>query len=295
MNSSGLIYLVGYVIIYFLLVVGIWKWRISRRQERPPVQDKLIRAPGETLRQKLENYDDTLLLHLVGTALAPLLLMVFGLMGIARMPENYQLWTLIGLLLIIGAALYFSARWLMLILEKRRNHYLGYFGERVVGETLDEALSSKGFRVFHDVPALESSPVFNIDHVIVGSTGVYAIETKTRRKGKARPGYPEHKVIFDGQQLVYPWGEDFHGLNQARDRALWLEEWLAQLLGRRVPVQPILTFPGWWVEEHAVGPIRVTSPKQIAAIVLRNGPLLTEEQIDLVSKQLETRCRDVEF
>jgi hypothetical protein len=295
MNSSGhLSYLVGYVVIYLLIVVGIWKWRISRRQERPPVQEKLIRAPGETLRQKLENYDDTLLLHLVGAALAPLLLMVFGLMGVSRIPDSYQIWGLVGLLLVIGVALYFSARWLMLILEKRRNHYLGYFGERVVGETLDD-LRSKGFRIFHDVPALEASPIFNIDHVIVGSTGVYAIETKTRRKGKARPGYPEHKVIFDGQQLVYPWGEDFHGLNQARDRALWLEEWLAQLLGRRVQVQPILTFPGWWVEEHAVGPIRVTSPKQIAPIILRNGPLLTEEQIDLVSKQLETRCRDVQF
>jgi hypothetical protein len=294
MNSSGLIYLVGYVVIYLLIVVGIWKWRISRRQERPPVQEKLIRAPGETLRQKLENYDDTLLLHLVAAALAPLLLMVFGLMGISKISEAYQIWALIGLLLVIGVALYFSARWLMLILEKRRNHYLGYFGERVVGETLDD-LRLKGFRIFHDVPALESSPVFNIDHVIVGSTGIYAIETKTRRKGKARPGYPDHKVIFDGQQLVYPWGEDFHGLNQARDRALWLEEWLAQLLGRRVPVQPILTFPGWWVEEHVVGPIRVTSPKQIGPIVLRNGSILTEEQIDLVSKQLEVRCRDVAF
>jgi hypothetical protein len=294
MQTSGLGYLVGYVIVYFLVVVGIWKWRISRRQERPPVQEKLLRAPGETLRRKLENYDDTLLLHLVGTALAPMLLMVFGLMIVSAMAETYQIFGLLFLFLVIGGALYVSARWLMLILEKRRNHYLGYFGERVVGETLD-ALRAKGFRVFHDVPALEATPAFNIDHVIVGSTGVYAIETKTRRKNKARPGYPEHKIIFDGQQLTYPWGEDSHGLDQARDRALWLEEWLAQLLGRRLQVQPILTFPGWWVEEHAVGPTRVTSPKQIAAIILRNGPLLTEEQIDLVSKQLEARCRDVEF
>jgi hypothetical protein len=295
MNTSGLIYLIGYVLVYFVVVVGIWKWRISRRQERPPVPEKLVRAPGETLRQKLERFDDTLLLHLVASALVPLLAMVFGLMGITRLPENAQFWALLGLLLLIGAALFFSARWLMLILEKRRNHYLGYFGERVVGETLD-ALRAKGFRIFHDVPALEATPPFNLDHIIVGPTGVFAVETKTRRKGKARPNFEEHKIVFDGQQLVYPWGEDFHGLNEARDRALWLDQWLAQILGKRVPVQPILTFPGWWVEEHAVGTVRVTNPKQIAAIVLRPGaPSLTDEQIETLSRQLEGRCRDVEF
>ncbi len=294
MNNSGLIYLVGYVLIYLLLVVGLWKWRISRSQERHPIQEKIVRASGETLRQKMETLDDTLLLYLVSTALAPLLVMVFGLMGIARLPANYQLWALLGLLLIIAASLYFSARWLMLILEKRRDHYLGYFGKRVVGEEL-EVFRAKGFRIFHDVPALEANPPFNLDHVIVGSTGVFVIETKTHRKGIARPGLADHKVIFDGQQLVYPWGEEFQGLNQARDRALWLEEWLAQLLGRRVQVQPVLTFPGWWVEEHSIGAVRVTSPKQISAIVYRNITLLGEEQIDLIAKQLEARCRDVEF
>jgi len=35
-----------------------------------------------------------------------------------------------------------------------------------------------GFRVFHDIKAKD----FNIDHAIVGLSGVFAIETKTRSK-----------------------------------------------------------------------------------------------------------------
>jgi hypothetical protein len=294
MNYSGYAYLVGYMLVYFAMVGGIWAWRLNRRQERPPVAEKLLRAPGESLRRKIEGFDDRLLFHLVGSALIPLLVMVSGLWIVDGLSASARPWALGALILVLGAVLYFSARWLIKILSSRRDHYLGYFGERVVGEMLEE-LRAKGFRVYHDVPAPEASDDFDIDHVVVGSSGIYAIETKTRRRQKGRPGFEEHKIIFDGQQLVYPWGEDFHGLNQTRDHALWLENWVVQVLGRRVPVTPILVFPGWWVEEHAISNVRVANPKQVSAIVLKNGPVMTEEQVDAVARQIEARCRDVEF
>jgi Nuclease-related domain len=294
MNYSGYAYLVGYMLVYFAVVAGIWMWRLNRRQERPPVPEKLLRAPGESLRLKIEKFDDMLLFHLVGSALLPLLVMVSGLWIIERLSPAAHPWALGGLMLLLAAVLFFSARWLIKVLNQRRDHYLGYFGERVVGEMLRD-LEMKGFRVFHEVPAHEASPAFDIDHVVIGSTGVFALETKTRRKRKGRPGFEEHKIIFDGQQLVYPWGEDFHGLNQARDHAQWLENWVVQALGRHVQVQPILVFPGWWVEEHAVSTVRVANPKQVPALILRNTPNLTEEQIEILCRQLETRCRDVEF
>jgi hypothetical protein len=190
--------------------------------------------------------------------------------------------------------LYFAAQWLIRILDERYEYRIGYFGEREVGEIVDD-LRLKGFHVFHNVPASEVQPIFHLDHVIVGSTGVFAIQTRSRTRKTPRPGFAEHKIIFDGQKLVYPWGDDFQGLEFARDRAIWLESWLAQILGRQVPVQPILVFPGWWVEEHAINTVRVLNPKQIAAVVNRNTPMLTEEQVETVTRQLEARCRDVDF
>ena len=182
----------------------------------------------------------------------------------------------------------------MKILDERYEYRVGYFGEREVGESID-ALRLKGFQVFHNVPATEAQPIFHLDHVIVGATGVFVIQTQSRTRRTPRPGFPEHKIIFDGQKLVYPWGDDFQGLELARDRAIWFESWLSQIIGRQIPVQPILVFPGWWVEEHAINTVRVLNPKQIAAVVNRNTPMLTEEQVEKISHQLEARCRDVEF
>ncbi|MFT3782894.1 MAG: nuclease-related domain-containing protein [Nibricoccus sp.] len=294
MNSSSFAYLVAYILIYFGVVGGIWVWRVKQRSERSPVVEKLMRAPGESYRRKLSDFDDLLMLHLTGTALVPLLVMVVGFWIISGIPGPYQTLALIILLALLAVALYFAAQWLIKILDQRYDYRIGYFGEREVGEAID-ALRTKGFQVFHNVPASEAQPIFHLDHVVVGSTGVFAIQTKARTRGKPRPGFAEHKIIFDGQKLVYPWGDDFQGLEFARDRAIWLESWLAQILGRQVPVQPILAFPGWWVEEHAINTVRVLNPKQIAAVVNRNTPMLTEEQVDLVTKQLESRCRDVTF
>jgi len=294
MNPLNYAYLVAYILIYFGVVGGIWIWRVKRRNERTPVVDKLLRTAGESHRRKLSAFDDILLLHLTGTALIPLLLMVVGLWIISGASGPYQTLGLIILLVLLAVGLYFAAQWLIKILDERYEYRIGYFGEREVGEILD-ALRLKGFQVFHNVPASEVQPIFHLDHVIVGATGVFAIQTKSRTRGKPRPGFAEHKIIFDGQKLVYPWGDDFQGLELARDRAIWLESWLAQILGRQVPVQPILVFPGWWVEEHAINTVRVLNPKQIPAVINRNTPMLTEEQVETVTRQLEARCRDVDF
>lgn len=294
MNPLNYAYLVAYILIYFGVVGGIWIWRVKRRNERTPVVEKLLRTAGEDQRRKLSAFDDVLLLHLTGTALIPLLFLVVGLWITSAIPSPFNVLAQIVLILCLGVVLYFAARWLMKILEERYELRIGYFGEREVGEIL-ESLKLKGFQVFHNVPASEAQPIFHLDHVIVGSTGIFAIQTKSRTRGTPRPGFAEHKIIFDGQKLVYPWGDDFQGLEFARDRAIWLESWLAQILGRQVPVQPILVFPGWWVEEHAINTVRVLNPKQIPAIVNRNTPMLTEEQVETVTRQLETRCRDVEF
>ena len=66
-----------------------------------------------------------------------------------------------------------------------RSLQLGRDGERAVGEFL-ERLREKGYRVFHDIVGGD----FNIDHLLVGETGIYTIETKTiSRPGRGSPKY----------------------------------------------------------------------------------------------------------
>ena len=78
----------------------------------------------------------------------------------------------------------FCAYKIKIILNKVRNLRQGRDGERAVGQYLDE-LRQNGHRVFHDILADQ----FNVDHVVISTKGIFAIETKTYSKpqrGEAR-------------------------------------------------------------------------------------------------------------
>jgi hypothetical protein len=183
---------------------------------------------------------------------------------------------------------------LLRFLNRRRNDLLGYLGERAVAEHL-EPLRESGFRIFHDVPCEGRRKNFNIDHVVVGPTGVAAIEVKTRRKRKGREGYKDYEVTYDGKRLTWPWGEDRCGFDQVVAQADWLREFIHGRTGLYVDPKPILVLPGWWVTERAVSTFRVTNNKLLPAIVRDWKPhRLSNEQIDLISRQLDERCRNVE-
>jgi hypothetical protein len=286
-----------YFLLFLALVFGLAFWRRHQRRDRRPFPDqlKLLRGPGETQLKLVRQIEENSALHLCAALAAPLLASLALLWITTRLSGLPQLVWLGGSALVLVAALYFSARYLVAKLEESNNRYLGFFGERVVAEHLDP-LKAQGFRVFHDVPCGDASAPFNIDHVVAGPSGVFAIETKTRRKGRSREGFAAHEIIYDGQVLAYPWGEDRHGLDQAARQARWLGDWLASLLGRRPPVQPILAFPGWMIIRRGTGTVTVLNPKEIPAAVTARGPVaLDARELDLIARQLESRCRDVEF
>ena len=294
---SFLVFVFVYGALFLALFFGGALWRRRSRKDRAPFPEnaKLLRGSGESLRRKLIALDEKSTFDfLIAFAIPPLV--SAALVWVAVHLAGYSQLFAFGVALIgLFVSLIFVIRRLIADIDTWRNTSLGYFGERIVGEAIDP-LKADGFRVFHDIPAGGDKNSFNIDHVIVGPSGVFAIETKTRRKGRARSGFVEHEIIYDGQVLAYPWGEDRHGLDQALRQAHWLQTWLGQLLGDNISVQPILTFPGWMVITRARGIVTVLNPKQIpAAVALRGAPVLTADQIDLIARQLEARCRDVEF
>lgn len=293
------VFLGGYCLVFFALLFGTALWRRKNRKTRAPFPDnaKLLRGPGETLRRKLATLDEQIIYQLLAAFIAPIIVGGTFAWIATHVTGSAQVAWLIAAALGLLLSLVLVVRPLVIGIDRWRNTWLGYFGERIVAEAL-EPLKAEGFRIFHDVPAGDVKSPFNIDHVIVGPSGVFAVETKTRRKGRARPGFAEHQIIYDGNVLAYPWGEDRHGLDQARRQAMWLRSFLEELLGQSIPVQPILTFPGWMVITRIRGEVTVLNPKQIPAAVVspaRSESMLDNRQLDLIARQLDARCRDVEF
>jgi len=294
---SILVLAVAYCVAFVATVVGLIHWRKRQRTDRRPFPDnlKLLRGPGETQRRVLARLDENFVEQFFFAMAVPAGVAALLLWMTTHLAGSWQVAGIAATMAGFLAVLLLAARYLVRKIQESSNRYLGFFGERVVAEAL-EPLKAQGFRVFHDVPCGDARAPFNIDHVVVGPNGVFAIETKTRRKGRARGGFAEHEIIFDGQVLAYPWGEDRHGLEQAQRQAKWLGDWLAQLLGQWPPVNPILTFPGWMIIRRGAGPVNVLNPKEILTALLPHGvPALSPSQIDLIARQLDARCRDVEY
>ena len=104
----------------------------------------------------------------------------------------------------------------------------------------------------------------------------------------------QDEVVFDGERLIWPWGESETELIQIKAQARWLYAWIQQATGLTIPIRPILAIPGWSVLEREVNSIRVLPPKLLPPTVLSHSSRqLSDDQIDLIARQLEQRCRDI--
>jgi hypothetical protein len=297
-ENRVLFFIIGYFLVFALCVFGFATWRVKRLRVRPPIEFKLLRGPGETLRRQMAAYDENALYRMGGAAFAPLL--IAGALLLAwgtwfKPTTNTQAYFWLGssaVLLLV--CMVFAFRWALKDFYRYRNNKLGYLGERAVGEAL-APLAGQGYHVFHDIPASSGKKRFNIDHAVVGPTGLFAIETKTRRKGRAREGYEEHKVAYDGKRLDWPWGDDNFGLRQAEERANWLSEELDKIPKFGIPAKPVLVLPGWYVVPKGFGPVAVLNQKQLVAYITKPSVSgLTPEQVGTLARELDAMCREVE-
>jgi hypothetical protein len=273
-----------------LIIRGRWQGA-----QRPPVTEKLLRSPGERLRQAIERIDQRLPWLLLAVLLVPLLILCAGL------ALRHQLSADGALALTIATGLLFvgltgAGGWLLhRLFNERRDRWRALQGERAVAESL-ATLIPAGYRVFHDVPTGSANPDDNLHHVVVGPAGAFAVQTQNPRRRKPLPGRKEHEIVFDGDQLVYPWGQNTEGLVSARQKGEWLSQWIYQLVGERLPVSALLTFPGWWVTPITQREVRVFNPSQIASLILDlPAGQLNDRQCQQIVRQLDQRCRDVEF
>lgn len=248
-----------------------------------PFTELPLRPPGESLRLKIEKLSESLDEFLFTRAFFGLAgtIMVFAATG------SYKIWVLVGLIIIVAIDCARAVPGVLRTLKERWNARLGFMGERVVGEHLNQLLSS-GYHVFHDIP-FEN---YNIDHVIVGPTGVFAVETKTRRKPKENGKKVDYRVHFDGEALQWPRWKDTGPIDQASRNARSLAQWLSSATGESVRAQGIVTIPGWWIDDSTQHPVWVLNPKRIKPFVeAREVCALSTTRIQAIAHQLTDRCR----
>ena len=124
-----------------------------------------------------------------------------GLVTLQGVHATTGVWIAIITIAVIASV--WSACRLWKLINLRRRIRLGFEGERHVGEALNQ-LMLVGYRVFHDFLITDKPrSIRNIDHIVIGSNGVFAVETKTRRKMKGENGANSQSL---DNALQYPWG-----------------------------------------------------------------------------------------
>ncbi len=174
-NEFWILLAVWFVPCGFLIALGYGRaWWRQRKRLRMPVTEKLLRGPGESLRQQLEKIEDQLSDELTLAFVLPL---AFG--GFTQALQHGPK-PLLGhinpwIMTVVGIVAYgVVCRRILRLVEEKRRRRLGLIGERAVGEELN-ILMRQGACVFHDVP---NAPYGNVDHVVVAPSGIYAVETK---------------------------------------------------------------------------------------------------------------------
>jgi hypothetical protein len=205
------------------------------QKTKSPIQKRLLRDAGQSLDRELDDHINT---HL----LSPLMVIVLSLVLVALewwrhfspTPSSPWVFTIALSLVIVSSVI-----WIWFAFKKAHQLKLGRDGERAVGQFL-ERFRAEGFQIYHDVVTGDA----NIDHVLIGSQGVYTVETKTLSKperGQAKIKASVEGVWANGRKL------DRNPIVQAKAQANWLKNYFAEA-EFKVSVQPVVVFPGWFIE-----------------------------------------------
>lgn len=169
--------------------------------------------------------------------------------------------------------------WIRRVSRKLRNFTLGMKGEQVVAREL-EAMRQDGYHVFHSLVMKK----FDIDHVLIGPTGVYAVETKTLSKKGGR----EEKIVYDGKKiLINGFASERDATRQAGGNAKIVHDLLLNETGINVWVTPMVVYPGWYVMTTTPDPKVLVQNQRMIRSTLNKRPIeLDGLTIDRLSKAL---------
>lgn len=251
---------------------------MTKRQS--PLKQSPLRVPGQFADEAIE--------RLIVDKETKYVVFAVGFFTVAA-PEWYRYFTrapYAPVLASIVAAIVigFSLVKIRAIQGQIRNFKLGRDGERAVAEILDD-LRPRGCGVLHDV----AGEGFNVDHVVISTRGIFAIETKTPRKAKG------DRIRVEAGRLMVgaaSWGE--HPIHQAIESGKWLGKLLKASTGREMPVRPVLVFPDWMVDP-VPGDVKrtvwVLNPKALPSWIENEPHRLPEEDVHLATFHLSRYIR----
>ncbi len=280
--------LVGVFILLSVVVLTYATKRMMRGRWNPLTSD-LLRNPGESLRPQVDDFTFDILGLGFGLFVVPFIVYTQVVTASYLTKKPPSLFLLIFTIVIGLAGVSYLAVQIIKLMGKRNKLRLGLDCEMAVGQELNQ-LMLHGCRVYHDFPAEN----FNIDHVVIGPAGVYAVETKGRAKPDKVLGADGVRVVYDGKSLHFPGWSETEPIAQAKRQAQWLANWLKSAVGQPIVVKPALALPGWYIDRKERDVVVFNSKNSSFLAKSLDGTVMPANLIQAIAHQVEQRCRTVE-
>ncbi|WP_038044458.1 nuclease-related domain-containing protein [Thioalkalivibrio sp. ALJ3] len=251
--------------------------------KKSPLKARPLRNPGESLEQEIDRLiNDRAMAYMVAAGVMVAITLLEWLRWWRGFEVPLAIWTVLTVLFVIAVG--------VIVWKTRiRVHNLrqGLDGEKAVGQYL-ERLRDRGAHILHDLPG----DGFNVDHVVIHPSGVYAIETKTYSK----PAKGGPQIVFDGDQVrVAGYTPERNPVRQAQACAAWVREQVMELTGKKVPVRPVVVFPGWFVQptaESKGSDVWVLNPKALPAFIDHSDRVMSDPDVHLIASSLSRHVRN---
>ena len=159
--------------------------------------------------------------------------------------------------------------------KRAKDAYRGAAAEVKVAATMAEL--PEGFTAFHDL----AFTGFNIDHVVIGTSGIFLVETKSHGGKVTAEG---NKLLLNGN----PTDKDF--INQTWSQTYQLKSFLKEQTGKEYQVKPVLCFSKAFVQlRQAVKGVAVVNSKFLNELLQRQKPQLSSEDLNAVTTALRAK------
>ncbi len=196
----------------FLAIALPLKWWRTRTRRRSPMTFSVRHFPGERARSQIaaleESFGDNVAML---TMLGPAFVAVWLASRVDLSDVRFTAFDATLLVALIGFIAYSATR-VHRNAERRRQLSDGLYAELATAQELTP-LYAKGYHIVHNV----AGDGFDIDHVVIGPSCVWTIESKSRRKPKGG-GKEAATVTVDGrrQGIALPDWIETRPLAQAR-------------------------------------------------------------------------------
>ena len=268
--------------IFFLLVAKSWAALNRSVGSTPSFAESIMHEAAQRFRDELERLSASQAIYLSATLVFLVLFVAAYLLQARALFEGYpawQLWLQTGFLVL--AALVAAWRLGRTILARRQVKFVRD-ANVAVGHQLQQ-ISTGANRVFHDV----TTSAGIVDHVLVGQTGVYAINVVARRGGK------KGSARLNNNAIQFSTSDDAIPVVDITAGAIRLEKEIARMLGHKVRVRSVLAVPGWDIGEQSSDKHLLVNERTIP--MLRGwrdqSDYLMNEDVDALQKELTARCR----